>query len=99
MAQYLVLRSRAAVAVVIDVLSTHDVKLARLLYQFLHPGDILLGPTAFCSYADLVFIQNYSCDAVFRLSQARKNQVERGRRKPLSSFESIEGAAQTLNTP
>lgn len=25
-----------------------------------------------------------------RLSQARKNQIERGRRKPLSSFESIE---------
>ncbi|MBW4641114.1 MAG: IS4 family transposase [Gloeocapsa sp. UFS-A4-WI-NPMV-4B04] len=80
----------AAVAVVIDVLSTHDVKLARLLYQFLNPGDILLGDCAFCSYADLIFIQNYSCDAIFRLSQARKNQVERSRRKPLSSFESIE---------
>ena len=80
----------AAVAVVINVLNTHDIKLARQLYQFLNPGDILLGDCAFCSYADLFFIQNHTCDAVFRLSQARKNEIERGRRKPLSSFESIE---------
>lgn len=33
----------AAVAVVINVLNTHDIKLARLLYQFLNPGDVLLG--------------------------------------------------------
>ncbi len=50
----------------------------------------MLRDCAFCSYADLIFIQNYSCDAIFPLSQARKNQVERGRRKLLSSFESIE---------
>ena len=84
------LATGAAIAVVINVLNTHDIKLARLLYQFLNPGDILLGDCAFCSYADLFFIQTYSCDAVFRLSQARKNQIERGRRKPLSSFESLE---------
>ncbi|MBW4639395.1 MAG: IS4 family transposase [Gloeocapsa sp. UFS-A4-WI-NPMV-4B04] len=80
----------AAVAFVVDGLNIHDIKLARLLYQFLNPGDVLLGDCAFCSYADLTFIQNHNCDAVFRLSQARKNQIERGRRKPLSSFESIE---------
>lgn len=80
----------AAVAVVINILNTHDIKLARLLYQFLNPGDVLLGDCAFCSYADMIFIQNHNCDAVFRLSQTRKNQIERGRRKPLSSFESIE---------
>lgn len=73
-----------------DVLNTHDVKLARRLYQFLNQGDVLLGDCAFCSYADIVFIKNHACDAVFRLSQTRKNQIERGRRKPLSSFESIE---------
>lgn len=50
----------------------------------------MLGDYAFCSYADIVFIKNHACDAVFRLSQTRKNQIERGRRKPLSSFESIE---------
>lgn len=79
-----------AVAVVIDILNAHDVKLARQIYQFLSPGDVLLGDCAFCSYADIVFIKNKACDAVFRLSKARKNEVERGKRKPLSSFEVIE---------
>lgn len=59
------LATGAAVAIVINVLNTHDIKLARQIYQFLNPGDILLGDCAFCSYADLFFIQNYSCDAVF----------------------------------
>lgn len=80
----------AVVAVVINALNTHDIKLARQLYQFLNPSDVLLGDCAFCSYADIIFIQNHHCDIVFRLSQTRKNQIERGRRKPLSSFESIE---------
>lgn len=80
----------AVVAVVINALNTHDIKLARQLYQFLNQHDVLLGSTAFCSYADIIFIQNHNCDIVFRLFQARKNQIERGRRKPLSSFKSIE---------
>jgi len=33
----------AAVALVIDVLNTHDIKLARQLYQFLNPLDLLVG--------------------------------------------------------
>ncbi len=96
---YLVLLQVLNKAVVIDVLNTHDIKLARLLYQCLNPGDILLGDCAFCSYADLIFIQNYNCDAIFRLSQARKIQIERGRRKPLSSFESIEVWHKPLTRP
>jgi hypothetical protein len=54
------------------MLNTHDVKLARRLYEFLSPGDVLLGDRAFCSYADLVFIKNCQADAVFRKHQARK---------------------------
>jgi hypothetical protein len=80
----------AAVAVVSDILNTHDIKLARQIYQFLSPGDVLLGDCAFCSYADILFLKNKACDAVFRLSKTRKNEVERAKRKPLSSFESIE---------
>ena len=38
----------AALALVIDVFRTHDVKLARRLYQYLNPGDVLLGDRAFC---------------------------------------------------
>lgn len=83
------LATGSAVALIINVANTHDIKLARQIYQFLNPGDVLLGDCAFCSYADMVFIQNHACDAVFRLSQTRKNEVERGRRKPLSSYDSI----------
>lgn len=70
----------AAVALVIDVLNTHDVKLARALYQFLNPGDILLGDRAFCSYGDMVFVQNHQADAVFRKHQGRKEQMRRSKR-------------------
>jgi hypothetical protein len=35
----------AAVALCIDVLNTHDIKLARKLYSFLEPNDVLLGDT------------------------------------------------------
>lgn len=40
------LATGAAVALCTDVLNTHDLKLARKLYQFLHPKDILLGDRA-----------------------------------------------------
>ncbi len=33
----------AAVAVVFDTLNVHDLKLARRLYEFLNPGDVLVG--------------------------------------------------------
>jgi hypothetical protein len=74
------LATGAAVALVIDVLNTHDVKLARKLYQFLNPGDVLLGDRAFCSYADLVFLQNHQADAVFRKHQGRENNIRRDKR-------------------
>lgn len=70
----------AAIALAIDVFNTHDVKLARRLYQFLAPSDVLLGDRAFCSYADLVFIKNHGCDAVFRKHQGRQTQRKKGKR-------------------
>ncbi|OYD88074.1 hypothetical protein CDG77_25765 [Nostoc sp. 'Peltigera membranacea cyanobiont' 213] len=51
------LATGAAVALCIDVLNTHDIKLARQLYQFVNHGDILLGDRAFCAYADIVAIK------------------------------------------
>ena len=60
------LATGAAIALVIDVLNTHDVKLARKLYRCLSFGDVLLGDRAFGSYADLAFIKNHQSDAVFR---------------------------------
>lgn len=80
----------AAVALIMNVLNTADVKLARQLYQFLNPGDVLLGDCAFCSYADIFFVQNHASDVVVRMPQTRKNEVKRSDRKPLSSYDRIE---------
>lgn len=40
------LATGAAVALCINVVNTHDIKLARQLYQFLNPLDVLLGDRA-----------------------------------------------------
>jgi hypothetical protein len=73
------LATGTAIALVIDVLNTHDVKLARRVYEFLNPDDVLLGDRAFCSYADLVFVKKRQADAVFRKHQGRKQELQRGR--------------------
>ena len=73
------LATGAAIALAVDVLNTHDLKLARKLYKELNPLDVLLGDRAFCAYADLVFIKNLSCDAVFRKHQARKTSMRKGK--------------------
>ena len=73
------LATGAAVALCIDVLNTHDIKLARKLYQFLNPLDILLGDRAFCAYADLISIKKLNCDAVFRKHQSRNTTTRKGK--------------------
>ncbi len=73
------LATGAAVALFIDVLNTHDIKLARKLYRFLKPNDVLLGDRAFCAYADIVAIKKLDCDAVFRKHQARTTSMRKGK--------------------
>jgi Transposase DDE domain len=73
------LATGAAVALCIDVLNTHDLKLARQLYQFLNPLDILVGDRAFCAYADIVAIKNLACDVVFRKHQSRTTSMRKGK--------------------
>jgi len=73
------LATGAAVALDIDVSNTHDIKLARKLYQNLNPGDVVLGDRAFCAYADLANIKNQDCDAVFRKHQSRKTEMRKGK--------------------
>ncbi|WP_375478462.1 IS4 family transposase [uncultured Nostoc sp.] len=73
------LATGAAIALCIDVMNTHDIKLARQLYQFLNPLDILLGDRAFCAYTDLIAIKKINCDAVFRKHQARKTSMRKGK--------------------
>ena len=69
----------AAVALCIDVLNTHDIKLARKLYSFIKPNDVLLGDRAFCAYADMVAITKLGCDAVFRKHQSRATTMQKGK--------------------
>ncbi len=40
------LATGAAIALAIDVLNTHDLKLARKMYKELNPSDVLLGDRA-----------------------------------------------------
>ena len=69
----------AVVALCIDVLNTHDIKLARNLYSILKPNDVLLGDRAFCAYADLFTIKKLDCDAVFRKHQSRPTTMRKGK--------------------
>ncbi|PSB42770.1 IS4 family transposase [Cyanosarcina cf. burmensis CCALA 770] len=73
------LATGAAVALAIDVLNPHALKLARKLYRFLNPLDVLLGDRAFCAYADLILIKNLGCDAVLRKHQSRKTTMRKGK--------------------
>ncbi|MEH2444939.1 MAG: IS4 family transposase [Nostoc sp.] len=73
------LATGASVALCMDVLNTHDLKLARQLYQFLNPLDILLGDRAFCAYADLVALLKLDCDAVFRKHKSRTTSIRKGK--------------------
>jgi hypothetical protein len=84
------LTTGAAVALVIDVFNTHDVKLARMLYKFLNQSDVLVGDRAFCSYADLFFIQECKCDVVFREHQSRQYGDKRLKQKRFSSYDRLE---------
>lgn len=48
------------------------------LYPFLEPLDVLLGDSAFCSYADLFWISNHGCDAVVRKHKSRCQKLKGG---------------------
>lgn len=72
------LATGAAVALAIDILNTNDIKLARRLYQSLKPLDVLLGDSAFCSYADFFWLQQRGCDAVIRKHHGRCQRLQGG---------------------
>jgi hypothetical protein len=58
------LMTGAVMSMATDVLNTNDIKFARKLYEFLIPEDVIVGDSAFCSYADYFYIKNHGCDAV-----------------------------------
>lgn len=83
------LATGAAVGLIIDVLNTNDLKLARRLYKFLNPGDVLLGDRAFCAYADIILLQKQQVDVVFRKHLGRTNQLKSLAGKCVSSSERL----------
>jgi hypothetical protein len=74
------LATGAALEVLIAPFRTGEVTLARQLYPKLVPGDVVLADRAFGSYVDLVLVQRYSADAVFRKHQSRKSDFRRGKK-------------------
>jgi len=74
------LATGAALEVLIAPFRTGEVTLARQLYPLLVPGDVVLADRAFGSYVDLVLVQHYSADAVFRKHQSRKSDFRRGKK-------------------
>ncbi len=60
------LATGAALEVLIAPFRTGEVTLGRQLYPKLVPGDVVLADRAFGTYVDLVLVQQYSADAVFR---------------------------------
>lgn len=72
------LATGAATALVIDVLNINDIKLARILYQFLNPKDVLLGDRAFFSYTDFFWIIQQDCDIVVRQNNSRSQRLKGG---------------------
>jgi hypothetical protein len=74
------LATGAALEILIAPFRIGEVSLARQLYPKLLPGDVLLADRAFGSYVDLVLVQKYSADAVFRKHQSRKSDFRRGKK-------------------
>lgn len=74
------LATGAALETLIAPFRTGEVTLARQLYPKLVPGDVVLADRAFGTYVDLVLVQQYSADAVFRKHQSRKSDFRRGKK-------------------
>lgn len=61
-------------------LRRHEAVLARLLWKFLDPGDILLADRGFCSFHDLSALPRRGVDCILRMHHGRSADFRRGRR-------------------
>lgn len=59
---------------------TGETALLRQLFDWLQPGDIVLGDRYFCSYFMIALLMERGVDVVTRLHQARTADFRRGRR-------------------
>ena len=65
---------------VLSSLSVGEVTLARRLWPRLEPGDIVVGDSQFCTYADIALLRAGGVHAVFRVHVARKVDLRKARR-------------------
>ncbi len=59
---------------------TGEISLLRGLFDGLEPEDVLLGDRIYCTYFDIVTLQERRVDVVTRLHQQRRADFRRGRR-------------------
>lgn len=57
-----------------------ELRLWRRLWDWLRPGDLIVGDRFYCTYADLGGLVGRGCDAVCRLHQRRKVDRRTGRK-------------------
>lgn len=64
----------------IGPLYCHEAKIAYRLFTHLHPGDVLIGDRAFCSYVIIALLARRSVHVLMRQHQRRVTDFRRGRR-------------------
>lgn len=60
--------------------ATHELTLARPLYPLLQPGDVLMGDSLFCTYADIALLRGGGVEGVFHMHGARTVDFRRGQK-------------------
>jgi Transposase DDE domain len=74
------LATGAIIDAAIDSFWVPEIKLFRILYSNLKPGDIALGDRLFGSYGDIALLSQRGIDCVFRMHHLRKPDFSKGKR-------------------
>lgn len=80
MVALLSLNSGAILKIAVDSLRSHDLRLFRRLWAYLHKGDILLGDRAFGEYSTLAQLPRQGVDVIARLHHQRKVDFRKAKR-------------------
>jgi len=62
----------------IDSIHVHELTLLRRMFKQFRAGDVLLGDRIFCSYVDIVLLQEQKVDSVTRMHVSRCNDMRKG---------------------
>jgi hypothetical protein len=74
------LATGALIDAAIDSFWVPEIKLFRMLYSHLKPGDVALGDRLFGSYGDIALLSQRGVDCVFRMHHLRKTDFRRGKK-------------------